>query len=54
MAVLGFSSEYNSKTLDDILHPQNSPCFDFSNENGFSLPPVTDVSKNCRHYGELL
>ena len=46
MAVLGFASEYEKKSFYDILNPSPGPCIDFENENGFSFPPVEDVSIN--------
>ena len=47
MAVLGFASEYENKSFYDILNPPSAPCIDFNNEQGFSFPPVADVSINA-------
>jgi hypothetical protein len=46
MAVLGFASEFENKSFHDILNPPSAPCIDFNNENGFSFPPVANVSIN--------
>jgi hypothetical protein len=47
MAVLGFASEYENKSFYDILNPPSAPCIDFNNEQGFTFPPVADVSINA-------
>ena len=48
MAVLGFASEYEKRSFYDIVNPPSVSCIDFKNENGFSFPPVEDVSINVQ------